>query len=115
MFVALPAIAGLCAFLRFDPPENRIAITSYSEVLRLRAKSAAVTVGAGAFGRDDDHSTVASSVREIGSKPRRDTVRCAAANDGRRAARLARRVRQGSGISSLLGRNGSPSPASGNN
>ena len=35
--LATPVLVGLSAFFRLQPSENRIGITSYLEVLRLRA------------------------------------------------------------------------------
>lgn len=47
-----PVLVGLSAFFRLQPSENRIGITSYVEVLRLRAKAPAVCAN-GDFDSDE--------------------------------------------------------------
>lgn len=39
--LATPVVVGLSAFFRLQPSENRIGITSYVEVLRIRANASA--------------------------------------------------------------------------
>ena len=45
--LATPVLVGLNAFFRLQPSENRIGITSYAEVSRLRAMAPAICTDAG--------------------------------------------------------------------
>ena len=116
VFVALPAILGLSAFLRFQPLDDRITITSYAEVMRLRASAAAVSAGAhsDAFDCDDDGSSF--PIHEAQTQPLNSAAgRFANARSAKRAGRRARHSRHGVESSRHPGHRGSVFPAGGNN
>ena len=59
--LATPVLVGLSAFFRLQPSENRIGITSYLEVLRLRANAPAVCANADSDDGESDEAGYLSS------------------------------------------------------
>ena len=116
VFVAVPAFFAISAFLGFEPFDERIGITSYTEVMRLRASAAAVSAGANsdAFACEDDGSSF--STQELQTQPLNSADgRFANARNAGRSARRARHVRHCGENSRHLGHRDSLFPGGGNN